>query len=137
MLLLSSLCCAPQLCPTLPVPHSGGAPGLIRICSLERAGHGKPASAWVNLPLWGDDSSHRPQAAQSRGHVSHTAGHRGQTLVLSKGQFLTSRASTSSELFTEAPEANKAGSPATRRASRQTLLPALMYRHFSFLRTAA
>lgn len=36
MLLLSSLCCAPQLCPTLPVPHSGGAPGLIRICSLER-----------------------------------------------------------------------------------------------------
>lgn len=57
-----------------------------------------PELGIANLPVLQDNlplpiSPHQPQPLQTSGHGGHTAGHRGQTLVLSKGQFLRSRAS--------------------------------------------
>lgn len=65
----------------------------------------------VDLPLWEEgDSPHQPLPPLTSGHGSHAAGHRGRTPVLSKGQFLSSRASilwVICWIIDEATEANK------------------------------
>lgn len=86
--------CSTALAPWCLCPHTEGTTGLIRICSLEMG----PELGIANLPVLQDNlplpiSPHQPQPLQTSGHGGHTAGHRGQTLVLSKGQFLRSRAS--------------------------------------------